>query len=111
METFEVIENVQSFLDLAIESREVISSLEALNLSVELSLGLDSDLSDREGGSSSVSCTLDEDTEFTVFHPTADTWEWVDVIVDVEKKMVIGDANRLSFPNLVLIADLREKPH
>ena len=73
METFEVIENVQSFLDLAIESRDVILSLEALNLNVELSLGLDIDLSDREGGSNGVSCTLDEDTEFMVFHPTADT--------------------------------------
>ena len=51
MEMFEVIENVQSFLDLAIESQDVILSLEALNLNVELSLGLDSDLSDREGGS------------------------------------------------------------
>ena len=73
METFEVIENVQSFLDLAIESRDVVLSLEALNLNVELSLGLDIDLSDREGGSNGVSCTLDEDTEFMVFHPTADT--------------------------------------
>ena len=72
-ETSEVVENAQTFLDLAIESRDVILSLEALNLNVELSLGLDIDLSDREGGSNGVSCTLDEDTEFMVFHPTADT--------------------------------------
>ena len=73
METFEVIENVQSFLDLAIETQEVISCLGVLNPDVELSLGLNSDPFDREGIGYGVSCALDKDTEFTVFHLMADT--------------------------------------
>ena len=76
METFEVIENVQSFLDLAIETQEVISCLEDLNPDVELSSGLNSDPFNREGVGYGVGygvrCALDEDTEFTVFHLMAD---------------------------------------
>ena len=71
MEMFEVIENVQSFLDLAIESQDVILSLEALNLNVELSLGLESDPFNRDEVGYGVS--LDEGAEFAVLHLTADT--------------------------------------
>ena len=73
MEILEVVENVQNFLDLAIETREVVSCLGVPNPNVELSLGLNSDLFDREGIGYSVSCALDKDTEFTVFHLMADT--------------------------------------
>ena len=72
-ETSEVVENVQTFLNLAIETQEVISCLEDLNPDVELSSGLNSDPFNREGVGYGVSCALDKDTEFTVFHPTADT--------------------------------------
>ena len=72
-ETSEVIENAQTFLDLVTETREIISCLGVLSPHVELSLGLDSDLFDREGIGYSVSCALDEGAEFAVFHLMADT--------------------------------------
>ena len=70
--TSEVVENVQTFLDLAIETQEVISCLEDLNPDVELSSGLNSDPFNREGVGYGVSCALDKDTEFAVFHLMAD---------------------------------------
>ena len=70
--TSEVVENVQTFLDLAIEIQEVISCLEDLNPNVELSLGLNSDPFNKEGVGYGVSCALDEDTEFAVFCLKAD---------------------------------------
>ena len=70
--TSEVVENVQTFLDLAIETREVILCLGVLNPDVELSSGLNSDPFDREGIGYGVSCALDEDTEFAVFCLKAD---------------------------------------
>ena len=72
-ETSEVVENAQTFLDLATETREIILCLGVLNPDVELSLGLNSDLFNREGIGYGVSCALDRDTEFTVFHLMADT--------------------------------------
>ena len=72
-ETSEVVENVQTFLDLVTETREVISCLGVLNPDVELSSGLDSDPFNREEISYCVSCALDEGAEFTVFHLMADT--------------------------------------
>ena len=71
-ETAEVVENAQTFLDLATETREIISCLGVLNPDVELSSGLDSDPFNREGISYGVSCALDKDTEVTVFHLMAD---------------------------------------
>ena len=71
-ETSEVVENVQTFLDLATETREIISCLGVLNPNVESSSGLDSDPFNREGISYGVSCALDKDTEVTVFHLMAD---------------------------------------
>ena len=66
IETFEVVEAVDIFLDLAIESREVILSLGVLNADVESSFGLDSDAFEREevertgeGGGRSVCCVVD----------------------------------------------------
>ena len=47
IETFEVVEAVDIFLDLPIESREVILSLGVLNPDVESSFGLDSDALER----------------------------------------------------------------
>ena len=70
--TSEVVENTQTFLDLAIETREIISCLGVLNPDVELSLGLNSDPFDREGIGYSVSCALDEGAEFAVVHLMAD---------------------------------------
>ena len=72
-ETSEVVENAQTFLDLATETREIISCLEVLNPDVELSSVLNSDPFNREGISYGVSCALDKDTEVTVFHLMADT--------------------------------------
>ena len=43
IETFEVVEAVDIFLDLPIESREVILSLGVLNPDVESTFGLDND--------------------------------------------------------------------
>ena len=70
--TSEVVENVQTFLDLSTETREIISCLGVLNPNVELSSGLDSGPFNREGIGCGVSCALDKDTEFTVFHLMAD---------------------------------------
>ena len=36
---------------------------------------------------------------------------WLASLLSTLKETVVGDADRLSFPNLVLIADLREHPH
>ena len=47
-ETLDVVEAVDIFLDLAIESREVILSLGVLNADVESSFGLDRDAFERE---------------------------------------------------------------
>ena len=47
VETLDVVEAVEIFLDLAIESREVILSLGVLNPDVESSFGLDSDALER----------------------------------------------------------------
>ena len=58
-ETSEVVENVQTFLDLVTETREVILCLGVLNPDVELSSGLNSDAFDREGVGYGVSCALD----------------------------------------------------
>ena len=48
IETLEVVEAVDIFLDLPIESREVMLSLGVLNADVESSFGLDSDAFERE---------------------------------------------------------------
>ena len=79
IETFEVVEAVDIFLDLAIESREVILSLGVLNADVESSFGLDSDAFEREevertgeGGGWSVCCVVDEGTVFPVFRRIVD---------------------------------------
>ena len=66
------------FLDLAIESWEVILSLGVLNADVESSFGLDSDAFEREevertgGGGRSVCCVVDEGTVFAVFRQIVD---------------------------------------
>ena len=67
------------FLDLAIESWEVILSLGVLNADVESSFGLDSDAFEREevertgeGGGRSVCCAVDEGTVFAVFRRIVD---------------------------------------
>ena len=74
IETLDVVEAVDIFLDLAIESREVMLSLGVLNPDVESSFGLDSDTFEREqvkrtgeGGVRSVCCVVDEGTVFAVF--------------------------------------------
>ena len=79
IETFEVVEAVDIFLDLPIESREVMLSLGVLNPDVESSLGLDRDAFEREkdertgeGGSRSVCCVVDEGTVFAVFRRVVD---------------------------------------
>ena len=72
MEILEVVENVWTFLDPAIETQKVVSCLGVLNPDVELSSGLNSDPFDREGIGYDVSCALDEDTEFAVFCLKAD---------------------------------------
>ena len=71
-ETSEVVENVQTCLGLATETREIILCLGVLNPDVELSSGLNSDAFNREGVGYGVSCALDKDTEVTVFHLMAD---------------------------------------
>ena len=78
IETLEIVEAVDIFLDLAIESREVILSLGVLNPDVESSFGLDSDAFEREevertgeGGGRSV-CCVDEGTVFAVFRRIVD---------------------------------------
>ena len=48
IEILEVVEAVDIFLDLAIESREVMLSLGVLNADVESSFGLNSDAFERE---------------------------------------------------------------
>ena len=67
IETLDVVEAVDIFLDLAIESREVMLSLGVLNADGESSFGLDSDAFEREevertgeGGGWSVCCVVDE---------------------------------------------------
>ena len=78
IETLEVVEAVDIFLDLAIESREVMLSLGVLNPDVESSFGLDSDAFEREevertgGGGWSVCCVVDEGTVFAVFRRIVD---------------------------------------
>ena len=79
IETLEVVEAVDIFLDLSIESREVMLSLGVLNPDVESSLGLDRDAFEREkdertgeGGSRSVCCVVDEGTVFAVFRRIVD---------------------------------------
>lgn len=64
---WESVEAVEIFLDLEIESREVILFLGILNEEAELSVRLDSDVSDREdverkggGGDPGVCCAPDE---------------------------------------------------
>ena len=48
IETLEVVGAVQKFLDLVVESREVMLSLGVPNANIESSLGLDSDVFDKE---------------------------------------------------------------
>ena len=79
IETFEVVEAVDIFLYLPIESREVMLFLGVLNPDVESSFGLDSDAFEREevegtgeGGGRSVCCVVDEGTVFAVFHRIVD---------------------------------------
>ena len=79
IETLEVVEAVDIFLDLAIESREVMLSLGVLNADVESSFGLDRDAFEREevertgeGGGRSVCCVVDEGTVFAVFRRIVD---------------------------------------
>ena len=50
-ETFDVIEADETFLDLAVESREVILPLWSLSSDTKSPLRLDRDAFDREGGS------------------------------------------------------------
>ena len=50
-ETFEVVELAETFLDVAIESREVILFLGCSSSDTKSSLRLDSNAFDREGGS------------------------------------------------------------
>ena len=47
-EMLEVVEAVQKFLDLVVESREVMLSLGVPNADIESSLGLDGDAFDKE---------------------------------------------------------------
>ena len=77
IETLEVVEAVDIFLDLPIESREVILSPGVLNADVESSFGLDSDAFEREevertgeGGGRSICCVVDE--VFAVFRRIVD---------------------------------------
>ena len=79
IETLEVVEAVDIFLDLAIESREVILSLGVLNPDVESSFGLDSGAFEREevertgkGGGRSVCYVTDEGTVFAMFSRIVD---------------------------------------
>ena len=79
IETFEVVEAVDIFLDLPIESREVILSLGVLNADVESSFGFDSDAFEREevertgkGGGRSVCCMVDEGTGVAVVRRIVD---------------------------------------
>ena len=79
IETLDVVEAVDIFLDLPIESREVMLSLGVLNPDVESSLGLDSEAFEREkdertgeGGGRSVCCVVDEGTVFAVFRRIVD---------------------------------------
>ena len=79
IETLEVVEAVDIFLDLPIEPREVILFLGVLNPDVESSFGLDSDAFEREevertgeGGGRSVCCVVDEGTVFAVFRRIVD---------------------------------------
>ena len=79
IETLDVVEAVDIFLDLPIESREVILSLGVLNADVESSFGLDSDAFEREevertgeGGGRNVCCVVDEGTVFAVFRRIVD---------------------------------------
>ena len=48
IETLEVVEVVQKFLDLVVEFREVMLSLGVPNAEIESSLGLDGDAFDKE---------------------------------------------------------------
>ena len=64
-EIFEGVEADETFLDLTIESREVILPLESLSSDAKSPLRLDKDEFDREGGSQSVCYVL-------VFHQMAD---------------------------------------
>ena len=65
IETFEVVEADETFLDLPIESREVILPLGPPSSDAKSPLRLDRDGFDREGGSWSVCYVL-------VFHQMAD---------------------------------------
>ena len=79
IETFEVVEAVDIFLDLAFDSREVMLPLGVLNADVKSSFGLNSDAFEREevertgeGGGRSVCCVVDEGTVFAVFRRIVD---------------------------------------
>ena len=70
-ETFEFVKADETFLDLAIESREVILPLGSSNSDIKFSSKLDSHVFDREGDDWSVCYVLDEEV-FAVFHQMAD---------------------------------------
>ena len=79
IETFEVVEAVDIFLDLAFDSREVMLPLGVLNADVKSSFGLNSDAFEREelertgeGGGRSVCCVVDEGTVFAMFRRIVD---------------------------------------
>ena len=72
MEILEMIEVIQTFLDLAIEPRVAILSLGVLNLGVASLFGLDSNILNHEGGGSYVFYILDEGVVFAVFYQMAD---------------------------------------
>ena len=77
MRTLKVILVVDIFLDLAVESREAISSLGVLNSDIEEYLDLiEMHLMEREWDES-VCCALDKSAAFAVSHQIADVYDQV----------------------------------
>ena len=71
-ETFEVVEADETFLDLPIESREVILPLGSSSSDTKSPLRLDRDAFDKEGVGQDVCYMLDEEAFTAVFPQMAD---------------------------------------
>ena len=102
IETLEVVEDVQIFLTLAIESQEVVLSSRAF----------DSDPFNREGGCL-VACGMKTRClRCFVKWPMRENKLMSLILFGLEIKALISDVEfSLSFPSLVLIADLGERSH
>ena len=72
-EIFEGVEADETFLDLTIESREVILPLESLSSDAKSPLRLDRDTFDKEGAGQDVCYVVDEEVFAALFPQMADS--------------------------------------